>query len=185
MIGRRIPIIESEFRCLEPDYSRELRFVFSTNLRFSQVGSSIVFPSKYLKMGNIQNERTMKEFLRHAPGNFLVLYKNSSSLVAKIIRQFREMPPSSWPNFATLAHQLHVSQATLRRRLSDEGVTYQRILDDLRRDLAVEFLSDTEQSLADIAEALGFSEASAFHRAFRKWTGVKPGEYRKTAQYCR
>lgn len=182
LIGRRIPITEAEFRCAEPDYSKELRFVFSNNLQFAHAHSSISFSSEYLQMGNIQNERTMKEFLRLAPGNFLVLYKNSSSLSAKIRRHFRSLPPTSWPNFATLAHQLHTSEATLRRRLDDEGVTYQKILDDLRRDLAVELLSNSEQSLAEIADALGFSEASAFHRAFGKWMGIKPGEYRKVAR---
>ena len=51
-------------------------------------------------------------------------------------------------------------------------------LDDLRRDLAITLLSDTQQGITEIAEALGFAEPSAFHRAFKKWTGARPGEYR-------
>lgn len=178
LVGRRIPVLRADFRCLEPVYSGEWRILFSQELAFDQPDSGISIPLEYLAMPNIQNERTMKEFLRSAPANFLVKYKNSTSLSAKIRRRLREMPPSAWPDFATLAQQFHASAATLRRRLDDEGQSYRSILDDLRRDLAISLLSDTQQGITEIAEALGFAEPSAFHRAFKKWTGARPGEYR-------
>ena len=65
--------------------------------------------------------------------------------------------------------------------MDDEGESYRNILDDLRRDLAIGLLSDSTKNLAEIADMLGFSETSAFHRAFKKWTGIRPGEYRSTA----
>lgn len=178
LVGRRIPVLKADFRCPEPVYSGEWRILFSQELAFDQPDSGISIPLEYLAMPNIQNERTMKEFLRSAPANFLVKYKNSTSLSAKIRRRLREMPPSAWPDFATLAQQFHASAATLRRRLDDEGQSYRSILDDLRRDLAITLLSDTQQGITEIAEALGFAEPSAFHRAFKKWTGARPGEYR-------
>lgn len=55
---------------------------------------------------------------------------------------------------------------------------------DLRRDAAVEYLGRHDLSLMDIAERLGFSESSTFHRAFKKWTGVSPGEYRRNRLVC-
>ena len=73
------------------------------------------------------------------------------------------------------------SPATLRRRLSEEGESYQSILDELRRDLAIALLGETSLSVAAIAIELGFAESSAFHRAFKKWTGASPGEYRRGA----
>ncbi|MBL8428477.1 MAG: AraC family transcriptional regulator [Dechloromonas sp.] len=178
LVGRRIPVLRADFRCPEPGFSSEWRILFAQELGFDQPHSGISFPLEYLAMPNIQNERTMKEFLRSAPANFLVKYKNSTSLTAKIRRRLREMPPSAWPDFATLAQQFHASAATLRRRLDDEGQSYRSILDDLRRDLAITLLSDTQQGISEIAEALGFAEPSAFHRAFKKWTGARPGEYR-------
>ena len=51
-------------------------------------------------------------------------------------------------------------------------------MDDLRRDLAISLLGETQLSIVDIASELGFAESSAFHRAFKKWTGARPGEYR-------
>ena len=130
-------------------------------------------------MANVQNERTMKVFLRSAPANFLVKYRNSDGLVARIRRQLRHIPPDTWPDFETLAQQLHSSVSTLRRHLLDEGQSYQSIKDDLRRDLAISQLCHSEKSVLDIALDLGFAEASAFHRAFKKWTGARPGEYRR------
>jgi AraC-like DNA-binding protein len=178
LVGRRIPLSTADFCCAEPGFSDEWRTLFSRNLNFNQAHCRISFPSRYLDMANIQNERTMKEFLRSAPANFLIKYKNSDSLSAKIRRRLREWSPAAWPDFDTLAHQLNASPATLRRRLDDEGESYRAIMDELRRDLAISLLSDTQLSMSDIAGELGFAESSAFHRAFKKWTGTRPGEYR-------
>lgn len=93
LVGRRIPLSQADFRCVEPPFSNEWRILFSQHLNFNQEHSGISFPVAFLEMANIQNERTMKEFLRSAPANFLVKYKNSTSLSAKIRRRLREMPP--------------------------------------------------------------------------------------------
>lgn len=178
LIGRRIPLLHADFRCPEPAYSGEWRVLFAQALQFDAATTGIAFPAEYLEMPNIQNERTMKAFLREAPANFLVKFKNSTSLSAKVRRHLRDMPPAAWPDQATLASQLHTSAATLRRRLADEGQSYRSITDDLRRDLAISLLSETRLSIMEIAVELGFGESSAFHRAFRKWTGARPGEYR-------
>lgn len=179
LVGRRIPISSAAFCGDAPPYADEWRILFSQNLSFNQDSCRISFPASYLDMPNTQNERTMKAFLRSAPANFLVKYKNSASLAAKIRRRLRAWPPATWPDFDTLARQLHASSATLRRRLNDEGESYQSIMDELRRDLAISLLGDTKLSIAEIAIELGFSESSAFHRAFKKWTGTRPSEYRR------
>lgn len=178
LIGRRIPLHYAAFRCAEPAFSDEWRVLFAQELRFDQENSGIAFAADCLALPNLQNERTMKEFLRRAPANFLVKYRNSSGLAAQIRRRLRELPPGAWPDFGTLAGQFHTSTATLRRRLDEEGSTYRSILDELRKDLAITMLSESELNMAAIAETLGFTETSAFRRAFKKWTGARPGEYR-------
>ena len=179
LIGRRIPLQEARFRCAEPAFSGEWRVLFSPDLRFDQAETAIVFPADYLDMANVQNERTAKVFLRSAPANFLVKYRNSEGLTARIRRLLRRLPPEAWPDFDSLARQLHSSASSLRRHLTDEGQSYQSIKDDLRCDLAISQLSHSDKSVLDIAHELGFAEASAFHRAFKKWTGARPGEYRR------
>lgn len=182
LVGRRLPILRADFRCAEPPFLDEWRVLFARDLWFEQPLSALALPAECLALPTIRDERAMKDFLRGAPANFLVKYRNSAGLTAQIRRRLRALPPPAWPDFATLARQCHLSEATLRRRLDDEGASYRVILADLRRDLAIGLLGDARLSIADVAAALGFAETSAFHRAFRKWTGARPGEYRPASR---
>jgi AraC-like DNA-binding protein len=103
----------------------------------------------------------MKQFLREAPANFLVKYKNSDSITARIRRRIRQLPPSEWPDFDRLACDMGLSSSTLRRRLDEEGNAYQAVKDELRRDMAIAFLGNPSLSVSDVAERVGFSETSA------------------------
>jgi AraC-like DNA-binding protein len=179
LVGRRIPILRARFSYREPAYSAEYRLMYCTDLQFDAPDTAIFFDARYLDLPVVQNERTIKEFLRTAPENILVKYKNGSSLSARIRRRLRQFLPGEVPDFETLAGELNMTAATMRRRLSEEGASYQEIKDQLRRDLAIGYLSHSDRSVMDIALELGFSERSAFHRAFRKWTGASPGEFRR------
>lgn len=80
-----------------------------------------------------------------------------------------------------MARRLKMSQRSLQRRLADEGVTFDALLDELRRDLALRYLSDQRVAIAEVAYLLGYSEPSPFHRAFKRWTGATPSEVRRRA----
>src|SRR5450432_2568036 len=77
---------------------------------------------------------------------------------------------------AGLARHMGLTPRTLQRHLRAEGTTHQRLLDDTRRELALHHLAD-HMAIGEIAFQLGFSEASAFHRAFKRWTGMTPQAY--------
>ena len=81
---------------------------------------------------------------------------------------------------STMARALTVSERTLSRRLADEGTSFRGILDDVRRESACALLQDRSLSVADVAFFLQYSEPAAFHRAFRRWTGQAPGDFRAT-----
>jgi AraC-like DNA-binding protein len=83
------------------------------------------------------------------------------------------------PSLEVISDMLATTPQTLRRRLKREGQGYQMIKDALRRDVAVQYLTQTELSLPEVAAKVGFSEASTFHRAFKGWTGLTPGAYRQ------
>ena len=182
LVGRRIPILRAVFGYSEPAYSAEYRLMYCNDLRYGAPDTRIVFAADYLSLPVVQNERSVKDFLRTAPESILVKYKNGSSMSARIRRRLRQLLPGEVPDFDRLAAEFNMTTATLRRRLHEEGASYQGIKDELRRDLAISYLSHSDRSVMDIALELGFSERSAFHRAFRKWTGASPGEFRRGLQ---
>jgi AraC-like DNA-binding protein len=82
---------------------------------------------------------------------------------------------------SNVARALSVSGRTLSRRLADEGTSFRNILDDVRREFACALLQDRTLSVADIAFFLQYAEPAAFHRAFRRWMGQAPGDFRNAA----
>jgi AraC-like DNA-binding protein len=78
-----------------------------------------------------------------------------------------------------IARQLAMSPRTLQRRLRDEGITHRQVIALVRRNLALELLSKGAVKLDDVADRLGFCNAGAFHRAFKRWTGMTPGDFRR------
>jgi AraC-like DNA-binding protein len=132
----------------------------------------------FLELPVIQTANSARPFLRDAPASFVVKYRNPGSLAARVRKTLRALPMASWPAADQMAARLNVAEATMRRRLKQEGHTYQSIKDDLRRDIAIGELQQSRRTIADIAASVGFAEPSAFHRAFRKWTGMRPTDYR-------
>ena len=77
-----------------------------------------------------------------------------------------------------MAADFGMSQRTLQRKLSDIGLSYQQLLDETRHELARRYLDDQGKSVTEITFLLGFSEQSAFTRAFKRWSGMSPSAYR-------
>jgi AraC-like DNA-binding protein len=90
--------------------------------------------------------------------------------------------PEGRCDIESVAKRLGVSRQTLYRRLKAESTVFQELLDGVRRDLAARYFRDPELTVNDVALMLGFSESSAFHRAFRRWFGVGPKTYRQRQQ---
>ena len=179
LVGRRIAIRSATFAYPEPSRSAEYQRMYSEQLCFDADATRLSFEHSHLDLPVVQNRDSLKDFLRGAPANIVLKYKNTTGLAAQIRRRLRTAARTEWPDFEVVADSLHMTPSTLRRRLDEEGQSFQSIKDQLRRDMAVDFLCHTERSMADIAGDLGFAEASAFHRAFKKWTGASPGQYRQ------
>jgi len=100
-----------------------------------------------------------------------------SDQVTEIITQLLSGQP---PEIEQVAEKLGMAKWTLRRRLKEENTGFKELLDNTRRDLAMNYVSDSIYSFSEIAYILGFSSPAAFHRAFKRWTQTLPGEYRKS-----
>jgi AraC-like DNA-binding protein len=180
LTGRRLVIRDVSFVQNCPDNFAEYQLVFGQRVRFSQPRSALFLDSRALSLPVIRDGRALTEFLRKAPANFLVRYRNEKGNAARIRKSLSAIPFDEWPIFGELAVRLRTTESTLRRRLKSEGVSFQEIKDDLRRDLAINLLCNTTVPVEEIALELGFKENSAFYRAFKKWTGLSPGSYRVT-----
>lgn len=181
LVGRRLPIRWVDFRCSAPPVGTDYRLFFGAPVRFDQPATQLVFDAEFLTLPPIRDERALRDFLRHAPANILVRYRHDAGLSATIRQKLHATPPAAWPSFDMLAHRLRIPAPTLRRRLQLEGQNYRAIKDEMRRARAMEALLNGDLGIADLASDLGFSEPSAFHRAFRKWTGQSPASFRRSA----
>ena len=110
--------------------------------------------------------------------NIILNPVDEDNFTTKIKRIIEANDNFSYPKFDEVAKQLFMVPKTLRQKLKTEGITYQKIKDVTRKDLAIYYLYQSHYSIADIAEKVGFTETGAFIRAFKAWTGYTPGMYR-------
>lgn len=86
------------------------------------------------------------------------------------------------PSIGRVATRLGFTPRTLQRRLDDDGLTFQQVLEELRQDLARQYLLSSQLSITEISGLLAYTDATAFGRAFRRWTGHTPAEFRKAGR---
>ncbi|GHD20131.1 AraC family transcriptional regulator [Halioglobus japonicus] len=102
----------------------------------------------------------------------------SRDVVDKIVQHLPDGPPSQ----QQIADAMHVSNRTLQRKLKEEGTSFMDLLQDTRLQLAQKYLSTPNRSVVETAYLLGFSEPSTFSRAFKRWTGTAPADFRASVQ---
>ncbi len=159
--------------------AQDYRHMFLANpVEFEQPRSQLVLSKALLDKRITQNETSLRHFLRHPVLIMLTqdyAFNSWTSRVRDIVRrQLRDIPELN-----DVATTLEVHPQTLRRRLAAEGTSFKDIKNQVRRDTALHFLGKQGLSIEEISHRAGFSESSAFIRAFKGWTGVTPYTYRK------
>jgi len=161
----------------------ELHRMFDAPAHALQQHTALHFDARLLALPVVRDDTGLATFLAEAPGNLVLRYREDDSLREQVRNQLcsrlRNVQDADVTSLETVADALGMPAATLRRRLWEEDSSFQAIKDTIRRDVAIRDLETSSLSVQEIAERLGFSEPSAFHRAFKKWTGVAPGEYRR------
>lgn len=181
LVARRVPLARVDLSAGAPKGQTDTERIFNTTVRYGQPCTALHFDTAWLRLPVMQDATGLGEFLREAPHKLLVRYRDNSCLAERIRLHLRSHLDDELPSLEQMAQMLRLTPQTLRRRLRDEGRGYQNIKDNLRRDVAIGMLERSDLSLQQVALRLGFSEPSTFHRAFKKWTGVAPGEYRQLA----
>ncbi len=180
LIGRRIPLEWASFASPPPAYKDEFPELFGCPVHFGAGRTGAGFAAHYLAAPLVRDESELAQMLRRAPFELLSRREYGTTVAEQVrralVRALGDSP--RLPALGEIAARLAVSPATLRRRLAAENTSYKDLKDTVRRDAAIAGLAEGSEPIAELAARLGFSEDTAFHRAFRRWTGTTPGAYR-------
>lgn len=147
-------------------------------IAFDQPKCSIFLPNEVLHIPSVFSNPVMKKMYQRQCEQLLKSLQITDDPVLQV-RKHLLSTPGQFPSFDEIANSLQVSVRTLRRRLNEQGVSFQLILDDVRSELALQYLRTTELSVEEIATLTGFSDTSNFRRAFTRWTGRTPSSFRR------
>ena len=166
----------------EPEYAEKYREYFDCEVLFSQPRNALKIKPSALSLPSKYACASTFEMLRRQADNDLEKVRLGLSFQEKVARVITPLLNGSTPTLEQVAEQLNMAPWTVRRRLVDEEVTFQKVLNDTRRELAITYVRDTTFTLGEIAYLLGFGSPTAFQRAFKRWTGEAPGGYRQTVR---
>ena len=179
-IDEYIPVIRGQFRYDEPPHGWFYEELLQAPVDFNQASNGFSFSKQYLSRPLRRNRQELDAWLHNSPADLLYLPGRDNSIHAYIRRQLAtELGESRrFPAFDEICETLHMSPQVVRRRLGNEGTSYQKIKDAVRLDKIKELLAKPDLAIADIAERAGFTEPAALSRAFKKLTGETPAQYR-------
>ncbi len=160
-----------------PAHASRYAEIFGTQVQFEQPWHWFKLPRGYLDHPMaLANPATMQMCEQQCEA-LLATLDVRDGLLSRV-RRLLLARPGDFPDLDSAAHALHTSGRSLRRHLAEAGTSYQLVLDEVRQRLAQQYLSTTHLPLYEIALLLGYSDPSNFRRAFRKWTGKLPSDYR-------
>ncbi len=181
MLGPDRNPVEILFEHSAPQTTGELETFFRCPLKFSQPYTAIAFPAALLAAPIKDNDPAVRKLLDSHAENLLLTRTGSPDDPVRDIRDsISRNLVKGVPAIETVAEHMKMHVRTLQRRLGDQHLTYKQVVDDVRCSLALQHIRDPKLSLLDIAFLLGFAEQSSFQRAFKRWTGKPPGQYRST-----
>lgn len=179
--NKPFPILEMHLTYPAPADLTPYQRRFNCPLHFNQPRNIVVFDINRLKDPvSLANEEVFKLCERQC--QLLATKHEEDDLLSNRIRNYLVKNPGKFPTLEEMAEHLNIGSRTLRRRLVKEDVTFQQILDDTRRELAIQYLKYTSLTPKQIGFMLGYSSVSNFRRAFKSWTDKKLSDFRENAE---
>ncbi len=177
LTNKPFPILELRLSYPQPDDLTAYKERFKCPMSFDQPHNLVFFDINHINDPiSLANESVFK--LCEQQCQLLASELDGDSPLSSKIRNTLVEKPGEFPTLEVMAKRLNMGSRTLRRRLVKEDLTYQRILDDTRRDLAIQYLEHTSLPPKKIGYLLGYNCVNNFRRAFKGWTGKKTSDFR-------
>lgn len=167
-----------------PADTSELRAFFEgTELEFGRGESGMLFDAEVLDWPIITADPELNAVLEDQAKRISGQRKSPEDFTERVRMAVRRAMESGAPSIQRVAPMLHMSERTLQRRLEEHGLAYKDLVDDVRLTQARLYLEDRMMGISEIAFRLGYSDLRSFSRAFSRWTGIPPGEYRESGRH--
>jgi AraC-like DNA-binding protein len=163
----------------EPDYSASYQSAFSCPVRFSESRNTLEMKSADLKIPLLYQDRSLHQKLLAQCEQALGKVALANTMRNRVWQSLGQLLHGNSPTIEDVANDLQITPWTLRRKLKEEDTSFQVLVDEMRRNVALSYMRNTNLSFGEIAYLLGFSTPGAYQRAFKRWTGMTPGEFRK------
>ena len=178
--GLDIPPTEVRFQHSAPADSSEYQRIFRCPVLFDQADNALVFPKRLLATPLGQADAQVRLMLDAYADRLLGEIQQGHSVLDRARLELSRQLPDVGADLQQIAARLALSPRTLQRRLREAGLSFNQLVDETRQQLVLHYLRDPALELAEIAFLVGFSEPGSLARAFRRWTGQSPGEYRRS-----
>lgn len=181
LLGAPVDGVELRLAHARPVHGDRLESHFDAPIRFEAGANQFRFDAGVLEQPLVRADARTASLFERSCRSLLEELHGETSLASRIGRDLLARP-GDLPDAAGMAERLNMSARTLRRRLAEHGTSYQIVVDRVRRRIAEDYLRSTSLPIQEIAELLGYTEATNFRRAFLKWTGESPLACRRARQ---
>ena len=179
MAGSEWRPLEVRFEHEPPARTNEHARIFGAPVLFGGDGNVMVIEREFCDREVPTADRRLYPILEEYLKRQLENSPTEDRFVVAVQHAIANSMKDGEPKLPDVARTIGVSVRTLQRRLSESGVDYKGLVDDIRHRLALRYLKDRKHTLSEVAYLLGYSEISAFSRAFRRWTGSTPSDHRR------
>jgi len=169
--------LEARFSYPAPAHAEEYERILRVPIRFEAGEDGVLFPISMMDSSNPSADAALRQLLERYAADQLAKIQTHARFSERVRATILSMLPLGALTADAVAAQFSMSNRTLRRRLQEEDTSYQEILDDVRAELACRYLAKEKRGIDEVAFLLGFSDPSAFTKAFRRWTGQTPADY--------
>jgi AraC-like DNA-binding protein len=161
-----------------PAYSAEYTRIFGTAVRFGREFTGVVLDRRFIDYQRLPRQVEEYAAMKSLAERKLTRIARRGELAPRLLEYLASRPLAAHADLNAAGRWFGISPRTLRRKLDEEHTSFTRVLTEARASAAKRMLEDPECSVGEITYTLGFSETSAFYRAFKRWTGMTPAAYR-------